>query len=66
MIMYISFYGFLKKSNFGSKSKVVSLRFYGKREFMAKTSRNSIFLGRKIVILDQLHVVVMYKSFYGF
>jgi hypothetical protein len=53
MVLYINFYGFFKKLNFGSKSKGVSLRFLPKkRQIAAKTYRNSVFLGREAHILD--------------
>jgi hypothetical protein len=60
IVPHISFYGFFKKSNFGSKFKWVSLRFYRKRQFTTKTDQNSIFLGRKV------HIMVQYVSFYVF
>jgi hypothetical protein len=34
--LYIRFYGFLKKSNFGSKSKCVSIQFYRKMQVCGK------------------------------
>jgi hypothetical protein len=36
MVMYIIFYGFFKKSNFGSKCKGVILQFYGKASVSSK------------------------------
>jgi hypothetical protein len=45
MVRYINLYMFLKKLNFGSKSKGVRLRFYRKCQFATKTSQNSVFLG---------------------
>jgi hypothetical protein len=36
-----------------------------KRLFVVKIDRKSLFLGRKIHILDWLHIMVLYISFYG-
>jgi hypothetical protein len=36
MVLYINFYEFLKNSNFGSKSKDVSLQFYRKTAVFGK------------------------------
>jgi hypothetical protein len=34
-----------------------------KHQFLVKIDRNSIFLGREVQILDQLHIMVMYINF---
>jgi hypothetical protein len=45
---------------------VLAFSFTEKHEFVAKTDRNSIFLGCDAHILDQLYIMVIYTSFYGF
>jgi hypothetical protein len=52
----------LKNSKFCSKS----ISFIKKYYFAVKTDQNSVFLGHKYHILDQLHIMVPYISFYGF
>jgi hypothetical protein len=37
-----------------------------KRLFATKTDRNARFLGHKSQILDWLHILILYISFYGF
>jgi hypothetical protein len=66
MVMYLSFYRFLKNLKFGLKFKGVSLRYYRKHWFVPKTDRNSVFLGRDPYIPDRLYIMVLYISFYGF
>jgi hypothetical protein len=55
----------LKKSDFGSNLKVLAFGFTEKRQFAAKTDRNSVFLGRKADIIDRLHIVIPFVSFYS-
>jgi hypothetical protein len=44
-------------------SKGVSLRFYQKWQFAARTDRNIIFLDHDSHIPHRLHIIVMYISF---
>jgi len=46
--------------------KVLAFGFTEKRQFVAKTDRNSVFLGRDIHIPDRLYIMVLYINFYGF
>jgi hypothetical protein len=46
--------------------KVFAFGFTETCQFVTKTDKNSIFFGRKAQILDQIHIVVSYISFYGF
>jgi hypothetical protein len=45
---------------------VLYFDFTQKCEFVTKTNRNSIFLGREADILDWLYTIVLYKNFMGF
>jgi hypothetical protein len=45
---------------------VLAFGFTEKLQFTSKTDQNSIFLGCKTHILDQLHIIVPHISFYGF
>jgi hypothetical protein len=66
MVMYISFYGFKYFFQFSAQNP--NGLFFGineKRLFVVKIDRKSLFLGRKIHILDWLHIMVLYISFYG-
>jgi hypothetical protein len=58
--------GFQKFQILDQNPKVLSFGFTEKREIAAKTGRNSIFLGCKSQILDRLHAMIMYISFYEF
>jgi hypothetical protein len=63
MVKYISF----KKFQISTQNpKGLAFGFTEKRQFTIKTYRNFIFLDRKAQIMDQLHIMVMYISFYGF
>jgi hypothetical protein len=63
----MSFYGFFKKLNFRSKFiGVLPYDFTENRQFGAKTDRNFIFLYHDHNIVDQLYIIVMYISFFGF
>jgi hypothetical protein len=66
MVPYISFCGFYFFFKFHLKIQRVSLRFYRKRQFVTKADQNSIFVGHKAHILDQLHIMVPYISFADF
>jgi hypothetical protein len=46
--------------------KGLAFGFIEKCQFAAQTGLNSIFLGRKAQILDWLHIIVWYISFYRF
>jgi hypothetical protein len=56
----------LKKSNFDSKNKVVSLWFTEKRQFVVKIDLNSVFPESVVYILDRLYIVFLYIKFYRF
>jgi hypothetical protein len=56
----------LKKSNFDSKNKVVSLWFTEKRQFVVKIDLNSVFPDSVVYILDRLYIVFLYIKFYRF
>jgi hypothetical protein len=58
--------GFKKIKILSQKPKVLAFGFAEKRQFVAKTDRNSVFLGRDTHILDRLYILVLYISFYGF
>jgi len=55
-----------KISHFCSKSKGVSLWFYGKLPVCGKNCRNSIFLSHDPRIVNRLSITVPYFNFYGF
>jgi hypothetical protein len=48
------------------KIQRVSLQFYRKSQFEAKTDINYVFFCHKAHIPDQLHIIVSYISSYGF
>jgi hypothetical protein len=57
----------LKKIQFSPQnSQVLAYGFTENHQFMAKTDRNSVFLGRDPHILDRLYIMISYMSFYGF
>jgi hypothetical protein len=66
MIWYIDFYGFSFFLNFDSKSKIVSLRFIKKHQFVANIDGKAVFFGRECHIPDWLYIKVWYLCFYGF
>jgi hypothetical protein len=45
---------------------VLAYGFSENYKFTEKTDRNSVFIGREPHILDRLHIMVTYISFYGF
>jgi hypothetical protein len=65
-VPYFNFYGFWKFLHFCSKSIGVSLQFYRKLPFRAKTDRNSVFLGRDPRFANRLSIMVPYFNFYVF
>jgi nitroimidazol reductase NimA-like FMN-containing flavoprotein (pyridoxamine 5'-phosphate oxidase superfamily) len=54
-----------KKIKILSQNPKVSLEFYRKNQFTAKTNRKFVFFGRGPYISDRLYIMVMYISFYG-
>jgi hypothetical protein len=64
--MYISFMSFKKFQILAQNTKGLAFGFTEKRQLAVKTDQNYVFLGRKVQILDMLHIMVMYISFYGF
>jgi hypothetical protein len=64
IVPYISFYGFYKFSNFGSKFKGISLWFTENRQFVAKPDRTYAFLGCNAHIRYQIQIMVSYISFH--
>jgi uncharacterized protein YpiB (UPF0302 family) len=46
--------------------KVLPFSFAKECQLVAKTDRNSVFLGYEAHISDQLYIMVHYTSFYGF
>jgi hypothetical protein len=67
MVMYISFYGFIKKIQILAQNpKVLAFAFTKKSRFLTKTDRNSIFHVQDSNILDQLYIMVLYIIFYSF
>jgi hypothetical protein len=58
--------GFNKFQILAQNSKVLAFNFTKKRQFVAKSDRNFIFLDHEAHILDQLYIMVMYICFYGF
>jgi hypothetical protein len=66
MVPYMSFYRFLKNSNFHSKYVGVSINYTENRQFRAKTNRNSVFLGCDSHIIDWLYITIPYMNFYRF
>jgi hypothetical protein len=63
MVMYISFKKF---QILAQNSKELAFDLTKKRQFAAKTDQNSVFLDCKAHIPDQLHIMVLYISFYRF
>jgi hypothetical protein len=65
IVLYISFYEF-KKIKFWHKIRRCWLRFYQKRQFVIKTDWNSLILGHKAHVRNQVYIIFMYISFYEF
>jgi hypothetical protein len=66
MVLYIIFTGFKNLQILGQNPKVLAFGFTEKRQFVAKTDQNSVFLGRDPRIPDRLYIMVLYIRFYGF
>jgi hypothetical protein len=62
----MSFYVFLKISNFCSESICVAYGFTKNHQIVVKIVRNSVILGPNPHILDRLYILVSYMSFFGF
>jgi hypothetical protein len=58
--------GFKKIQISAQNPKGLAFGFIEKRQFAAKTNRNSVFLGCKAHISDRLHITVPYISFFEF
>jgi hypothetical protein len=66
VIPFVSFYSFKKIQILAQNPKGLGFSFTEKWQFAAKTDQNSVFLGHKTQILNCLHIMVPYISFYGF
>jgi hypothetical protein len=66
MVMYISLMGFKKFQISAQNRNGLAFSFTKKRQFVTKNDRNSVFYDHKAQILNWLHIMVMYISFYGF
>jgi hypothetical protein len=58
--------GFKKIQNLAENPKQLTFGFTEKRKLATKTDRNLVCLGRNVQILDRLHIMLLYISFYGF
>jgi hypothetical protein len=57
--------GYKKFQILSQNPKGLAFDFIKKCRFATKIDRNSVFLGRKAQILNRLHIMVSYISFYG-
>jgi hypothetical protein len=55
--------GFKKFQISAQNPKVLAFGFTKKRQFVAETDRNSVFLGREAHIPDWLYIMVLYINF---
>jgi hypothetical protein len=58
--------GFKKFQILAQNSTVLAFGFIEKYQFVTKTDRNSVFIGREAHIPDRLYIMVMCLKVYGF
>jgi hypothetical protein len=58
--------GFKKNQISSQNTKVLAFVFIKKHQIVAKTDRNSVFLGCEAHIPYRVHIMVMFIHFYGF
>jgi hypothetical protein len=66
MVMFLKFYELKKIQILAKNSKVLAFDSTEKCQFVTKTDRNTVFIGRGAHILDRLYIMVLYLKFYRF